>query len=309
MFLGIEIGGTKLQLGVASQPGSFEAFERRDVDSTLGADGIRNQIVEVGRSLCERFDIQRVGYGFGGPVDDGVVITSHQIDGWNNFPLRQWTSQQLNCPAIVGNDCDVAALAEATAGAGRGKGRVFYVTVGTGIGGGFVIDGCIQGANRPAASEIGHLRPGPTCTSSRDTVEAVASGWGIVAVARERFATAEPDDRNELLKRSGDIEQLTAKQIGESARAGNGFAIDVLNHSINVLGWAIAQVITLTSAEVVVVGGGVSLIGEQHFYAPLRSAVSQFVFPPLAQAYQLVPAALGEDVVVHGAIALAAADG
>jgi glucokinase len=101
-------------------------------------------------------------------------------------------------------------------------------------------------------------------------------------------------------------EQITAKLVAQAAADGNEIAREVLDHACQALGWAIAQVVTLVAPEVIVVGGGVSLIGEPLFFIPLRAAVSRYVFPPLAGSYRIVPATLGELAVVHGAIALAA---
>jgi glucokinase len=110
-----------------------------------------------------------------------------------------------------------------------------------------------------------------------------------------------------LIRRAGgDILRLTARHVGLAAAEGNRTAVAVLAQSCGVLGWAIAQTITLLAPEVVVLGGGVSLLGEELFLAPLRRAVERYVFPPLLGTYRIVPAALGEAVVVHGALALAA---
>ena len=314
MFLGIEIGGTKLQLGVGHGDGTdFVAFERRDVDQNRGAQGIREQISEVGRMLVSTHDITRVAYGFGGPIlgSKGIVQTSHQVSGWDNFPLSQWTEKELGIPATLGNDCDVAALAEACFGAGRGAKSVFYVTVGTGIGGGLVFDQSIYGTGRPAAAEIGHLRPGLDATSTKRTVESFAAGPGIAIATRHRLHTMQlagemTRDMHDFRERcGGDFQQLTTKMIGEAAVAGNQLAKDQYITATNVLGWAIAQLITLVAPEVIVVGGGVSLVGDDIFFAPLRSAVQTYVFPPLRDAFRLVPAELAESVVVQGALALA----
>lgn len=309
LFIGIEIGGTKLQFGVGRGDGSpFVGFERRDIDISKGAVGILAQIEEAGTKLVAEHPVERVGFGFGGPVNSevGRVITSHQVAGWDNFPLSAWCEERLGVPATLGNDCDCAALAEAKFGAGQGSRIVFYVTVGTGIGGGLVIDGKLHGSGRPAVAEIGHLRPGLEATDSHRTIESLAAGPAIEADARSRLAAY---DRSDPLRRDmlGDreLEDLTAKMIGEAAFRGNWLARKSLRGAIQALGWAIAQVITLTSAEVVVVGGGVSLIGEEQFFQPLCEGVGQFVFPPLRGAYRVVPASLGEEVVVHGAMTLA----
>ena len=320
MYLGIEIGGTKLQLGVG-QPAStsLAALERLDIVAAGGAQGILQQIEQQAPALIDQFNVEKIGIGFGGPLDatQGIVTKSHQIEGWDNFPLGAWCQQQLARPTLLGNDCDVATLAEAALGAGKDCHSVFYVTVGTGVGGGFVVDGKSPAEGRPAAAEIGHLRPGPLATSSEATVESIASGWGIVAAARKQLlpeATEGPtqiesteEDRSDLLSRcQSQLDSLTAQQIAAAAAAGNQLAADILSQAVRVLGWGIAQVITLQAPEIVVVGGGVSLIGEERFFKPLREFVDQYVFPPLRETYRIAPAALSELAVVHGAIMRAA---
>ncbi len=337
VYLGIEIGGTKLQLGIGTEQARLIDVCRLDIDPADGATGILRQIRRAGRDLIARHHPVRAGIGFGGPVDPvaGRVIQSHQIDGWSDHALVDWCSERLGLPASLGNDCDLAALAEARFGAGRGYGSLFFVTVGTGVGGGYVVDGRVQGAGRPAFAEIGHLRPGLQADRADQTVESLASGWGIAAAARaeiqgdvslrlDRAGESQPIDRNagrmpadrpdiglvfrrDLLERcGGDVERLTAKDVACAASEGNQLALNVLRRAAEVLGWAVAQMITLLAPEIVVIGGGVSLTGESLFFAPLRDAVSRYVFPPLAQTQRIVPAALGELVVVQGAIALAA---
>ena len=328
MFLGIEIGGTKLQLGVGGgRQAGLDAVERRRIIPSDGAHGILQQITEAARHLLQRFPIGRVGIGFGGPVDtnSGRVITSHQIDGWTGFDMADWVREQFDLPAMLGNDCDCAALAEARYGAGRGHSTVFYVTVGTGVGGGLVIDGGIHGINRPSAAEIGHLRPGLFADDAQLTVESLASGWGITNTARacleghlERLQDRllhggrprlSESDRYDLMARClGDPQSLTVVMIGQAANDGNEGAKAVLGSATDVLGWAIAQVMTIVCPDIVVIGGGVSLLGNDLFFYPLGQAIRRYLFPPLNDNWQLTAAELGEEVVVHGAVALAASE-
>src|SRR5262249_28699121 len=165
MFLGIEIGGTKLQLGVGPGDGKLRGLWRGTVVAADGAAGIQRQITSAIPELLDKAGIDRgalrgVGVGFGGPIDDNTrtVITSHQIRGWDKFPLGDWVSDLVGLPAVLGNDADVAGLAEALYGAGKGYSPIFYVTVGTGIGGGLIIDGEIYRGVGRGAAEIGHLR-------------------------------------------------------------------------------------------------------------------------------------------------------
>jgi glucokinase len=309
MLLGIEIGGTKLQLGVGDGTGPpFAGFRRLDVDAARGAQTIREQIAQTGRELFAEFPIQAIGFGFGGPINAaaGIVTKSHQVEGWDNFPLAQWCTDQFGVPTFLGNDCDMAALAEARFGAGRGKRSVFYVTVGTGVGGGLVLDGKLYGSDRPAVAEIGHLRPG-IARAARRTVESLASGPGIEASIRERLA-AHPNtsDAARLLERcQNNPRRLPARTVAEEAATGNRLAHAAMDRACGALGWAIAQVITLLAVEAVIVGGGVSLAGEAVFFEPLRRYVDDFVFPPLRNSYEILAPRLGEEVVVHGAVAMA----
>lgn len=339
MLLGIEIGGTKLQLGVGHADGSrLVALERFEVDAEKQAEGILRQIRKSARSLAERFPIASVGIGFGGPVDAaaGRVIKSHHVEGWHGFPLVEWCRQELDLPAVLGNDADVAGLAEARFGAGRGASPVFYVTVGTGIGGGLLVDGQIYRGHGPSPAELGHLRPGLQFDRPEETLESFAAGWGIAAAAQARLAEPVAHPLNpirgvirptrpehvrqrlieveevaercaaELLELcDGRPERLSARLVGQAAKAGNQIACEVLARAWQALGWGIAQMITLLSPEVVVIGGGVSLLGESLFFVPLREEVGRYVFPPLAGTYRIVPAQLGEEMVVHGALALA----
>jgi glucokinase len=340
MLLGIEIGGTKLQLGVASGDGPpLVELVRLDVDPDRGAEEIRDEIARAAGPLIERHEIEAVGIGFGGPVDveSGRTITSHQVEGWNDFPLGDWCRQTFNLPAVVSNDSDSAGLAEARFGAGKGHRVVFYTNVGSGIGGSLVIDGQLYRGGSGVVAELGHLRPGLHADRPDQTLESIASGFGITAAVQARLTGTvshlleshlddggppEPDmvrqrlieredaeerDVGDLLERcDGQVDRLTTKLIAEAALAGNQLARNALDHACQAFGWGIAQMATLVAPNVVVVGGGVSLVGDELLFIPLRTHVRRYVFPPLDGTFDVVPSQLGEEVVVHGVLALAA---
>lgn len=340
MYLGIEIGGTKLQVGVGWGDGSpLVSIDRAEVEPARGAAGILEEIERMGRSLIERKTVKRAGIAFGGPVEParGRVVKSHHIDGWDQFALVDWCRRTLGVAAVLANDADTAGLAEARFGAGRGSNPVFYITIGTGIGGGLVLDGKIYRGNGAGAAELGHLRPGLVAESPGQILEACAAGWGIAAHARRRAEAVLADgsprssetdtlfeitrqlrsaekphvdtrpDAEDLRDRSnGQLDELSARVVGDAAAAGNRLACDVLDFAWQSLGWAIAQMVTLLAPERIVIGGGVSLLGEDLLFQPLRAAVQRYVFPPLADTFEIVPAELGEETVVHGALALAA---
>jgi glucokinase len=315
MYLGIEIGGTKLQLGVGPGDGTIVGLWRGDVNPAAGAEGICRQIQAAVPELLRSTRIgpgrlKAVGVGFGGPVDDQTqrIIKSHQIAGWDDFPLAQWLRDALHIPAFLGNDADVAGLSEALHGAGQGLSPVFYITIGSGIGGGFIIDGDIHRGTGRGAAEIGHLRIFDQRKGAELAIrplEEIASGWGIGSYARRLLSQGDGHDSLLLKVTGGDLEKVSAKQIGEAAERGDSFALVVLQACLGALSEAICSVITLLCPRRIVIGGGVSLLGETFFFQPLREMVAQRVFAPFAGLTEIVPAALGEAVVVHGALALA----
>jgi len=310
MFLAIEIGGTKLQFAVGDRNGPpLAKLVRLDVSIPAGAQGILAQIRTTAQQLIADYPIERLGFGFGGPLaaDGRRVVTSHQVAGWDDFPLADWCEQELGVPTVLGNDADMAGLAEAHFGAGRGHNPVWYITVGTGIGGGFIVGGHVYRGSGHGAAEIGHLRPGIKAVDAHHTVESRAAGPGIVTTVRRMMADAAVADLDDLnVRAGGDLELLTAKIVGEAAAAGNRLAHAALDDSLTVLAWGIAQVITLVSPAAIVIGGGVALMGERQFFAPLREKVAQYVFPPFRGTYQILPAQLGEEMVLYGALILAA---
>jgi len=319
VFVGIESGGTKLQVAVAQlgRPTEFPQCVREPIDRERGAAGILEQLEQILGDLTKQYSIQAIGYGFGGPVETlaGRVITSHQVAGWDDFPLGQWFHQRWPVPLRIGNDCNVAALAEAHHGAGQGHRRVLYVTVGTGIGGGMVIDGEIDGEQAPAVAEIGHLRPGLDALESRKTVESIASGLGIetraAAAIEARDVRTDESSAARALRAAVDSSvstepsRITAQQIFAQADKGNSLAKRLTEDATQTLGWAIAQATTLLAPECVVIGGGVAL-GNANFIPQVRQWWERYCFAPHRDVTQILPAGLGEQVVLIGALELAA---
>jgi glucokinase len=293
-YLGIEIGGTKLQLGVGPGDGVLAGLWRGPVDVAAGPEGIRRQITAAVPELLARAGVERcrlrgIGIGFGGPVDDAThtVIKSHQIAGWDHFPLADWVGDVVGLPAVLGNDADVAGLAEALHGAGKGLSPIFYVTLGSGIGGGLIIDGEIYRGCGRGAAEIGHVRV-EGASGGPVPLEQVASGWAIGRRVSERYGAVR-----------------TAEDAASLARAGDPETRAILEQAWGYLADALCHVIALLCPRRIVIGGGVSLMGEELLFEPLRRLVAGRVFPPFAGLTDIVPAALGEAVVVQGALALA----
>jgi len=290
---GIEIGGTKLQAGLGSGEGPLRALVRRRVDPSKGGEGIRDALPSlVDEALdaagARKGDLHGIGVGFGGPVDTrrGVTLVSHQVEGWKEFPLRDWLGERLGLPVALQNDAKAAAYAEAMRGAGAGRRRIFYSNIGSGIGGGFVVDGRIDEGQGLGAGEIGHTWVPDPGTGKPEKLELVASGWSIGKRASRRLGR-----------------EVTAVEVHALAEKGDAVARQVLGESAAAVALGIANVVALLHPERVILGGGVSLMGPL-FWDPLRAALSERAFAPFARTFDLVPAALGEEVVVVGAVLL-----
>lgn len=317
-LLGLEIGGTKLQLGLGRGNGCIDALERRPVDPARGAQGILERISEAYGALRMRLglapdQVVAAGVGFGGPVDSGrgIVTRSYQIDGWENFPLADWIGHRLGIATVsVQNDADTAGLGEARFGAGVGFSPLLYVTIGSGIGGGLILDGRIYRGAGAGALEIGHLWVVDRTSSDKEILklEDIASGWAIDAAARgfaERQIAEGRTDWLVLELAGGDLSRINAGLVAEAARRGDFEADFILTKAVHAMSHALNQAVTLLAPNRIILGGGVSLIGEDFWLGPIRQQLSLQVFPPFRNTFDLVAATLGEEVVIHGALALA----
>jgi glucokinase len=307
--LGVEIGGTKLQVGFGTATGKLWRVWRCAARPEGGARAILGDIYGlIGQALRHGEEAgwgrpTAIGVGFGGPVDSslGTTLISHQVEGWRDFPLVATFSDRFGIPVVLENDASTAALGEARVGAGKGLGRVFYVTVGSGIGGGWVVDGRLDRGQGRGMAEIGHV----ICQDeqgNRVALEKVASGWGIQEWARTQAGLGEGARLLERL--GGDIERMTTEEISRYAALGDAFSARMLERGARYLGGVLANAITLLAPERIVIGGGVSLAGAA-YWAPLREEVEKQVFHLFRGQYELVPAALGEHVVMIGAFLLA----
>ena len=317
-LLGIEIGGTKLQLGIGQGDGNLAALERRQVDPGRGAAGILDQIEAafpemIGRAGLTGQPIRAIGIGFGGPVDtpQGRIERSYQVSGWEGFPLADWMRDRFAVPSVVvQNDADTAGLAEARFGSGRGCSPLLYMTVGSGIGGALLIEGQIYRGFGKGAGEIGHLHvPDGAGPAARwIELEQAASGWAIAQAAQDharRRRRLSPADGIVRERAAGDPDRITATLVAQAAREGDAVSASILARAHAAVAFALVQAIVLLAPRRIVIGGGVSLIGEEGWFEPIRRLVDRQVFTPFRGGFDIVPASLGEEVVVHGALALA----
>jgi glucokinase len=288
-LIGIEIGGTKLQIVAGDEDGKISERLRFAVAASAGGGGIREQIQDALPAFVKKVKAEAVGVGFGGPVDwkTGRICCSHQIEGWSEFPLQKWLEDLSGLPTRLDNDANVAALGEALHGAGRERRLVFYVTLGSGVGGGMVVDKTIYHGATPGESEIGHVRLDRIGT----TVESRCSGWAVDAKMRDaKIANTNGGE---------------AKLLPQLVKAGNVVAQKILSETADDLAFGLSHVVHLFHPEIIVLGGGLSLLGE-----PLRGAVEsglrKYTMHAFAPGPEVALAVLKEDTVPVGALALAA---
>lgn len=301
-YIGIEIGGTKLQVVAGTGDGAILERERYAVAKSRGGEGIREQIAKALPPLLEKHAATAIGVGFGGPVNPqtGRIAKSHQIEGWSDFELTDWLHELSGLPVRVENDANVAALGEAVAGAGRDRNPVFYVTLGSGVGGGLVVDRRIYHGATPGESEIGHVR----LDKSGVLVEQRCSGWAVDQKIREAIRMS-PDSL--LAKRVGDETGGEAGFLVEAIESGDELAGKILNETADDLAFGLSHVVQLMHPEMIVLGGGLSLIGE-----PLRKRVLEglrnYIMEVFGDGPEVKLSALREDAVPVGSLILAGSE-
>jgi glucokinase len=312
-YLAFETGGTKLVAGVAGP--DLRLLETRTIYRAPRDEARHSlrRLIELGHQLKQTheatgLDLRACGLGFGGYVrrSDRRPLANLHEPGWGELDVAKLLETEFNVPAAVENDCKLAALAEAHFGAGRGEQTVFYMTLGSGVGGGIVRDGRIVEMSDIGEAEIGHilvLPNGPLCAcGNRGCVEAVCSGPGLAGLAAW-VAENEPQLRaaTELHPRSTG---MTSERLMTAWRAGDPFARKVVETSAGCLASAVAATINLLAPNVFVIGGGVGS-GNPAFVGLVRERTVPLVAPCFRDRYELRLSLLGDKVVTQGAAILA----
>jgi glucokinase len=298
-FIGIEIGGTKLQLAFANTLLKIEKLLSFEVNRSNGASDIQQQIEEGIRQIKSNKKLNAIGVGFGGPVNykTGMINVSHQITGWENFNLREWLQQISNVPVYIDNDANVAALGEAIHGAGADFNIVFYMTIGSGIGGGVVIDKNIYHGMFPGEVEIGHLR----LNKRGDTLESFCSGWAVDAKIRNAIAE---EPKSELAKLAKDAKNNEARFLKQALQKNDAVAKKILDEVSDNIAFALSHVVHLFHPQVIIIGGGLSLLGDDLSNA-ITTSLPRYVMKAFLPAPKIKIALLGKNIVPIGALELA----
>ncbi len=311
--VGVDLGGTNIVIGlVPADGGRAVACRTLLTEPETGPERAVARVAEaaeeaIAETLAQhggsRSDVLGVGIGCPGPVDltGGKVQDAFNL-GWSGFPLRDRLGALLDLPASLDNDANCATYGEWWQGAGRGVSTLVGMTVGTGIGGGIVLDGELIHGVSGTAGEVGHTTinfAGRRCKCGNyGCLEAYASGPNIAARAREGLEAGAESRLAELV--GGDLERITALTVYEALLLGDAYAQEVMLETAKILGAGVANVVNALNPEMVVIVGGVTRAGD-HLFAPLRSEVRRRVFKVAESACRIVPGELPETAGVVGA--------
>lgn len=308
VVIGVDLGGTNLRTAILSPDGSILD---RHKEATHAADGWEKVVARLIENIKRQrtvavqqgFDVAAVGVGAPGVIqaDKGIVVKSPNFPDWNNLPLKDQLEKALGTPVFLENDANAAALGEQWRGAGRGIRSMILLTLGTGVGGGIILDNKIWHGADGMAGEIGHMTlipDGRPCTcGNTGCLEMYASARGIVQSFREalgKAASGVPDQ----------IKQLSSEQVYEAAGAGNEIAVRVMKDMGRMLGIGIASLINIFNPERIVVGGGVKDAWPL-FIGATREEIMKRAFAVPAQRTEIVLSQLGDDAGMVGAAAVA----
>ena len=309
-YLGLDVGGTKIEAGIVDRLGNVMCRERVLTHAADGSHAVLNRIHNLLDGVLadlgpDRAQVGGLGVGVPGAVDEatGIIHTLVNLTGWSGMPLRDILHSRYRLPTFITNDANAAALGEYMFGNGAGFRHMLYITASTGIGGGIIIDGNIVSGANGAAGEVGHmvLEPhGEQCgCGNRGCWETISSGTAIAKTARQRIMSGEKS----LMTKLADIEAITAEHVFLAHDQGDALAAQVVDRALYFLGLGIANLVNILNPEGIVLGGGVTGAG-QIVFSVVESVVQQLAYGP-AKTVRIRPARLGAQAGVVGAAALA----
>lgn len=310
VIAGIDIGGTKIAVALETLNGEKIAARRLPTRVEIGAYAIIETVLRAIAEMLEANQAKLVSVGIGCPspldVEKGLVLSPSNLRDWDNFPIVKLVRDRFNVPVILDNDANTAALGEYVYGAGRGFRNIIYVTVSTGIGGGIILEGEIFHGVAASAGELGHtiVQPdgGVRCNcGSVGCLETICAGVHIARRARERLAGGE----SSLMREMAASGEVTAKTVVEAVRQKDELAVEIWNETCRFLAIGIGNCITLLAPEAVIIGGGIAAATGEMLFAPLRQLLPQFVSMIPADKIKVLPAELGSESGVCGALVLA----
>ncbi|MBI1940643.1 MAG: ROK family protein [Acidobacteria bacterium] len=308
--IGIDIGGTQFRVGLFDQEGRRLLISESATLRSGGRGWMLEQLRERCRAFKERsdFPVKACGISFGGPVDfERQLVTSIHSPGWESFPLAHWLQETLALPARLDNDANAGALGEYRFGAGRGVHSLFYVTLSTGIGGGFVYRGQLVRGKDSMAGEVGHVPvsdSGVLCScGARGCLETFCSGSAIAQRGRE-WAARRPEGVARMVELSGgSAEEITAKAVVEAAAEGDTAAGRIIREAARWLARALLTVIRIVNPDKIILGGGVAQAGNV-LLEPVHEFLDELSSPSIRYSTEIALSELKGLSPLYGAAAM-----
>lgn len=306
-YIAVDLGGTQIRAARCARDGTIEARHQMLTLAHQGPQAVIERLKEAISAVWPPTGVKAIGLAAPGPLypREGIVLSGPNLPGWERVPLSDILRAQFNVPVHLGNDANLAALAEWRFGAGRGHDDMIYLTISTGIGSGVIIGGRMLLGAHGLAAELGHITlqaDGPRCNCGNyGCLEKLAAGPAIAAYAVEQIRAGQSSLIASLVE--GNLENVTAATVGEAAARGDALAIQVLERAGSLIGIGIVSMLHTFNPSIVILGGGVSKTGDLLF-EPIRRTVAERVMRP-EYLVPIVPAALGGDVGLLGALALA----
>ena len=307
--IGIDLGATNMLLCVVDENGTIIAKAHRQTDGQSGFEHVLNNLVQGVHELCAQANIEvsaagAIGVAVAGAVDieTGVVLDAHNLK-WKNAPLREKLHQRLNLPVTIDNDVNAATWGEYLLGAGRNRGDLFGVWVGTGIGGGLVLNGELYHGAFSTAGEFGLTIITPDGEENFRTVEDHAGRAGMQRI----FARDLPNHPESVLHElcQGDPNQIGTRELAEAQRREDILGGKVIDRGAKLLGIAIANFVTFLAVETVIVGGGITEALGDSYLGKVREAFAANVFPDRCRSCEIIPTKLESEAGLLGAALLA----
>ena len=311
-FLGVDIGGTKVAVGLVNREGKILSQGRQPMIANGTPEAALQAVSGAIDSLISTSigdGIQSIGICAPGPLDPetGLVLNPPNLPCWRNFPLGEKIAALYRVPVHVDNDANAAALAETRWGAARGFRYVFYATIGTGIGTGIVLDGQIYHGNTGSAGEGGHVSidyRGPLCScGKRGCIEVLAAGPAIGARARAKLSAESAKHSAILDLAKGSAAAVTSETVGQAYSAGDSLAREILLETVEVLTPWLGNIVDLLDPDVLVVGGGVAAMLKP-FFDEIKTRLPSCCVNPHSAAIPLLMAHYGADAGIAGGAAL-----
>ena len=313
LLVAVDIGATSINVALTTLGSKILANRGEPADVRFGPQPVLERVKALVAELLEeqgasREDILAVGVGVPGPVEQatGLLTVPPIMPGWDRFPIRDVLIREYAAPVFVDNDVNIMALGEHWGGVAKGVDDVIFVKIGTGIGSGIIIGGRIHRGTQGCAGDLGHVTVdpnGPTCAcGNRGCLEAMAAAPAMVRQAERCARNGESAVLAEILAEEG---ELTPWDIGEAARRGDNCAIDIIRRSGRLVGQTLASVVSVLNPSLIIVGGGVSHIGNA-LLAEIRSAVYQRSLPLATRNLPIVMSELDDIAGVVGASVMAA---